>query len=454
MATAGGAAGHGLGLAMVRNFAERSGGTCRIERRPGTGTRVEILLPRADPEASEMIPEDADALDPRLHGGAAILLVDIEEAARARQAALLRDLGYTVAEAGNAEAAESLAHWLGSLDLVVTALELPGADGASLAARLRADRPALPVLFVTLAPPGPVLAGEAVLQRPVPPAALAEAVLELLQRRRSLRPPSPGMRLLRRLRTPSLRAAFLTWHAARVAGEALPRLANLDLDRLALQEHCVLVALDGPAEEPSFRFVSVGRALTDRLGHGLDGTPIQLDRRGNGGAGLAAGGLPPRGADPRPGLRGGGFRFRRGLAAALRAADAAAVAGRGGGDASGGRGIVPRGCGVGNDPAGRGRLKPSQENSAAMDSDAPEIDAPDLARRLAAMTPEAIDALGFGVIRLDAGGTVTLYSARERENLGASPAGDRAALLHRHRALHAAAGGERADRAGARRRDA
>ena len=53
-----------------------------------------------------------------------------------------------------------------------------------------------------------------------------------------------------------------------------------------------------------------------------------------------------------------------------------------------------------------------------MDTEALDIDTPDLARRLSAMTPEAIDALAFGVIRLDAGGTVTLYSARERANSG------------------------------------
>jgi photoactive yellow protein len=53
-----------------------------------------------------------------------------------------------------------------------------------------------------------------------------------------------------------------------------------------------------------------------------------------------------------------------------------------------------------------------------MDTAAPDIDTPDLARRLSAMTPEAIDALAFGAIRLDAGGTVTFYSARERANSG------------------------------------
>ena len=53
-----------------------------------------------------------------------------------------------------------------------------------------------------------------------------------------------------------------------------------------------------------------------------------------------------------------------------------------------------------------------------MDIAAPDIDAPDLARQLAAMTPEAIDVLPFGVIRLDAAGVVTLYSARERLESG------------------------------------
>jgi CheY-like chemotaxis protein len=279
-AGADGRGGPGLGLAVVQRFAELSGGACRIEARPGQGTAAELVLPRALPREAPVTPEAAEALDPRLHGGAAILLVDTEEPARARLAAMLRDLGYTVAETGNAEAAESLAHWLPSLDLLVTALELPATDGAALAARLRVDRPALPVLFLTAAPPGPALAGEAVLRRPVGQAEMAGLILELLQRRRSLLAPPPGMRLLQRLRTPSLRAAYLTWHAARRPGEALPRLANLDLARLELAEHCALVAVDRSTAEPGFRFATVGRALTDRLGHGLDGTPIGLGGEG------------------------------------------------------------------------------------------------------------------------------------------------------------------------------
>ncbi|TDH59769.1 hypothetical protein E2C06_25595 [Dankookia rubra] len=53
-----------------------------------------------------------------------------------------------------------------------------------------------------------------------------------------------------------------------------------------------------------------------------------------------------------------------------------------------------------------------------MHTEDPEIDTPDLAQRLASMPPDAIDALAFGAIRLDAAGTVTFYSARERANSG------------------------------------
>ncbi len=39
--------GSGLGLAMVYGFAKQSGGFVRIDSRPGCGTTVEMLFPRA-----------------------------------------------------------------------------------------------------------------------------------------------------------------------------------------------------------------------------------------------------------------------------------------------------------------------------------------------------------------------------------------------------------------------
>jgi photoactive yellow protein len=43
----------------------------------------------------------------------------------------------------------------------------------------------------------------------------------------------------------------------------------------------------------------------------------------------------------------------------------------------------------------------------------PDYDSPDLARQAEAMTPEQIDALPFGAIRVDAGGQVCFYSRTE-----------------------------------------
>jgi photoactive yellow protein len=51
----------------------------------------------------------------------------------------------------------------------------------------------------------------------------------------------------------------------------------------------------------------------------------------------------------------------------------------------------------------------------------PEFDEPDLATRIEAMTFDQIDALPFGVIRVDEGGVVRHYSAKEAALSGFGP---------------------------------
>ncbi|MGG5811863.1 PAS domain-containing protein [Falsiroseomonas sp. CW058] len=265
--------GTGLGLAMVKGFAEGSGGCLRIESRPQAGTVIEIVLPRAAltdlRAAGPAAPEDA--LAPSLHGGAQILLAEDDDQVRPLTAAFLRDLGYEVTVAPTAEAAMALAYDMPALDLLVTDIEMPGADGAALAARLRVGWPALPVLFVTGRPPGPALAGEAVLRKPVTGPDLARAVLEGLGRHPSRHPPSPAARLVARLREPALREAYLAWHAARMPGEALPRRIRFDPATLGLAANAVLAAVEGAPDAPAFRLLSVGTALEARFGAALPG---------------------------------------------------------------------------------------------------------------------------------------------------------------------------------------
>jgi signal transduction histidine kinase len=140
--------GSGLGLSQVLGFAKQSGGGVRIHSRPGEGTAVSIYLPRAEkkkrrapaPHRQRHVPVDATAT---------ILLVDDDNAVRDVTAAILRDRGYTVIEAGSGGAALDILESRHDFDLAIIDFAMPGMSGAELKRRVRVKRPGLPVLFVT-----------------------------------------------------------------------------------------------------------------------------------------------------------------------------------------------------------------------------------------------------------------------------------------------------------------
>ncbi|MFL5258037.1 MAG: ATP-binding protein [Rhodopila sp.] len=263
--------GTGLGLAMVNGFAEQSGGCLRIESAPGSGTTIEIILPRADRPVAENDGRGESVLDSMLHGDATILVVDDDEPVRTTIAGLLRDLGYTVIEARNAEVAQVLVHTLARLDLVITDVMMPGATGPVLAAKLRAEHPALPILFVTGHSFNESLAGEAVLAKPFTEQDLAAAVLERLGRRPAANAsPLPGGAFVSRLRTQPLREAYLAWMRMQMGGR-LPRPDDVDPAQFGLGPDACWVAVDAMSPAPAFRFLEVGQALQARLGRPLEG---------------------------------------------------------------------------------------------------------------------------------------------------------------------------------------
>jgi histidine kinase/DNA gyrase B/HSP90-like ATPase len=96
--------GSGLGLSQVLGFAKQSGGGVRIQSEAGQGTTIEIFLPRADVRAVKI-----DPAPPRptltAKASARLILVDDDNAVREVTAATLRELGYTVLEAGSGGAA-------------------------------------------------------------------------------------------------------------------------------------------------------------------------------------------------------------------------------------------------------------------------------------------------------------------------------------------------------------
>jgi signal transduction histidine kinase len=139
--------GSGLGLSQVLGFAKQSGGGVRIESRPGQGTSIHIYVPRADPQA---VPRGAGAPARRAeHVSATILLVDDDSAVREITAAMLRDLGHVVLEAGSGGGALDLLERAPKVDLILIDFAMPGMSGAEVARRVQAKRPALPILFIT-----------------------------------------------------------------------------------------------------------------------------------------------------------------------------------------------------------------------------------------------------------------------------------------------------------------
>ncbi|HEX8191547.1 MAG TPA: PAS domain S-box protein [Allosphingosinicella sp.] len=137
--------GTGLGLSMVHGLTSQLGGALCISSRPGLGTTIDLLLPRAGDE-TEAAETQRSGAEPR--GAGLVLLVDDEPAVRTSTAEMLGELGYRVVEMTGAR--EALA-WLASnrADYVVTDHLMPGMSGTDLAHAIAETHPGLPTLIVS-----------------------------------------------------------------------------------------------------------------------------------------------------------------------------------------------------------------------------------------------------------------------------------------------------------------
>lgn len=170
--------GTGLGLAMVFGLAQQSSGRLRITSVVGEGTRVELILPRAESVMEEAeLPAPLTAVETR---PARILVVDDDDEVRHVTASFLNGFGYRETEAKDGQAALALLK-TGKFDLVVADLAMPGMTGVDLMDAIRRSGLNVPVLIVTgHAEAVPIPANVAVLRKPFESAELASQVANLL----------------------------------------------------------------------------------------------------------------------------------------------------------------------------------------------------------------------------------------------------------------------------------
>jgi CheY-like chemotaxis protein len=175
--------GTGLGLATVHRIVSQSHGEIDVETAAGRGTSMRLRLPRAD--AGEAEPRAPKPDETPVTGHETVLVVEDEVGVRDIVCWFLRAGGYTVLEAANADAAETICRsHQGAIDLLLSDVVLPGVSGPRLAEALKARVPGLKTLFISGYPAGASdesgMAAGAFLPKPFSREALLQKVRKVL----------------------------------------------------------------------------------------------------------------------------------------------------------------------------------------------------------------------------------------------------------------------------------
>jgi len=139
--------GTGLGLAVVRGVVTNHGGTVVVQSQPGAGSTFTLYFP-VYTEVALAGAVESPALE-RGHGEH-VLLVDDEPAVLDSTRLTLEWLGYRVtAFSRPVEALAVFEQAPGDFHLVITDVQMPGLPGLALAKKVRALRPAIPILMIS-----------------------------------------------------------------------------------------------------------------------------------------------------------------------------------------------------------------------------------------------------------------------------------------------------------------
>jgi PAS domain S-box-containing protein len=176
--------GTGLGLSTVFGIVQQAGGFIAVHSEPGQGSTFTVYLPQIVDGAATISPS---AVRPATTGTETILLVEDDNNIRALGARGLRRHGYTVVPARHAVDAVRVAKaYRGTIDLLLTDIVMPGANGRTLAEGLLKSISDLKVLYTSgytdsVSTLQAIRASSAdFIQKPYTPDSLARKVREVL----------------------------------------------------------------------------------------------------------------------------------------------------------------------------------------------------------------------------------------------------------------------------------
>lgn len=180
--------GTGLGLATVFGIARQHQGWVEVESEPGEGALFRVFLPLAAGPVPAPARAPAPAAQPVRGGRETILIVEDEAMVREYACTVLTRQGYRILQAATgADAVETWKWHREQIALVLSDVVLPDdMTGPQLIAKLRADRPGLPVILASGYDKDSATREDAAnrfLRKPYRPELLARLVRETLDHR-------------------------------------------------------------------------------------------------------------------------------------------------------------------------------------------------------------------------------------------------------------------------------
>jgi two-component system cell cycle sensor histidine kinase/response regulator CckA len=142
--------GTGLGLSTARGIVQNCGGFVTVQSRVGQGTAFTVFLPALTAADGGRHPAKAHSMNSLRGNNELVLVVDDEDSVREIASRTLTSHGYrTLLARDGADAIAVFAPRAAEVKLLLTDLQMPMLDGATLATALRRLNPHLPVVAMS-----------------------------------------------------------------------------------------------------------------------------------------------------------------------------------------------------------------------------------------------------------------------------------------------------------------